>query len=401
MTGAAAATGVVSFVAAAAAAVVSPPALKARSSLHSKLTAEASPAAAPNANTAPRRAERIGASLPTISAVGAAVSTANDADVTPPPPLPVLPPTAELRTEKVYPPSGRERNSRGDEQRVQAKSGGGEVAPVLATDSLHSKGDEEASAAAAFAAFAAGRGPAAAVDAAGGDDDSKGASKAKETVETFPSGGGLRVIAGRSLGAEAHSPPPTAPSETGTSLGGSPERALAAAAAPYTVSANGCDPPRGRERPLTTIETGPPSVEAGEAPKKASGANTRSTLLAESRTAPPLPSRVAPPPGSVTSRSRSLTSAEAAAGEGGRSVQASVTTSGDGGWGPAAAAGLAACSRQKRTAPPSETVTLSANASPQEGEEPLAEGGEEAKGGKGRERPRWSLPWPCLADGGF
>ena len=132
-----------------------------------------------------------------------------------------------------------------------------------------------------------------------------------------------------SLGAAAHSAPGEA--SAGLSLGDSPERTLAAAAAPYTVRANGCDPPRGKDRPLTTIEIEPPSDDACELPKKTSGANTRSTLFAASLTAPPLPSSVAPPPGSVTSRSRSLTSAEAAAGEGGRSVQVRVTTSGDGG----------------------------------------------------------------------
>ena len=84
-------------VAVAVAAVAPPPATACRSSMHSKLTAEASPAAARNANTAPRRAELIGASLAKISAAGATVSTAKDAEVTPPLPLPLpllLPPAA-------------------------------------------------------------------------------------------------------------------------------------------------------------------------------------------------------------------------------------------------------------------------------------------------------------------
>ena len=92
--------GVVSFVAVAVAvaadAAVAPPPACPRSSMHSKLTAEASPAAARNANTAPRRAELIGASLAKISAAGATVSTAKVAEVTPPLPLPLpllLPPT--------------------------------------------------------------------------------------------------------------------------------------------------------------------------------------------------------------------------------------------------------------------------------------------------------------------
>ena len=125
----------------------------------------------------------------------------------------------------MYPPSGKERSSTGDEQRVQAKSGGGEVEPVLAAASLHSKEEGEASAAAvAFVAVVA-------LVATGGldtlDDDKEGVSNAKETVEAFSSSGGLLVIAGGSPGAEAHSD-----DVAGTSLGDSPARILAAAAAP-------------------------------------------------------------------------------------------------------------------------------------------------------------------------
>ena len=256
----------------------------------------------------------------------------------------------------MYPPSGRARSSTGEEQRVQAKSGGGEVEPVLSAASLHSK---ESGALSVVVVV---------VVVTDDDDDAvedEGVSKAKETVEAFPSSGGALVIAGGSLGAEAHSE--REDDEAGTSLGESPLRILAAAAAPWTARAKGWDPPRGSDRPLTTIEIEPPREAAGGAPKKASGAKTRSTLLAESLTAPPLPSSVAPPPGRVTSRSRSLTRAEAAAGEGGRSVQASVTTSGEGKGGEELELGrLAAFSRQKRTTPPSETETLSANARPQE-----------------------------------
>jgi len=251
----------------------------------------------------------------------------------------------------VYPPSGRERNSTGDRHRVQEKSGGGEVEPAFAAASLHSKGEEEASVIVGFGVLVLLR---------------EGVSKANETVERLPSSAGLLVTAGGSLGAAAHSPP-SGREEAGTSLGEPPERTLAAAAAPWTVSANGCTPPKGSDLPLTTMEMDPPKAEAGEAPKETSGTTTRSALLLESLTLPPLPSKVAPPPGKVTSRSRSLTRAEAAAGEGGRSVQASVTTSGEG------RRGVweedeeeIAFSRQKRTTPPSATVTLSAKARPHE-----------------------------------
>lgn len=208
------------------------------------------------------------------------------------------------------------------------------------------------------------------------DEFEDGVWNEKETVEAFPSAGGLLVIAGGSKGsAEAQAPLPVA----ATSRGESPARTLAAAAAPWTVSANGWDPPRGRDLPRTTIEIAPEDDDDGgeESPAKVSGTDTRSTLLAESLAPPPLPSSSVggppAPPGTVTSRSRSLTRADAAAGEGGLSVQASVTTSGDGG-------GLfddvddvddeeesdGAFSRQKRTTPPCETVTLSANARPHE-----------------------------------